>query len=184
MLGLQNHGSEWYINLYKKRIMINILPNWHPILVHFTIALYTTSFLLYCFVLIYPEKSWTRPCLTTAYVNLWLGGTFTILTVIAGFYAFSTIDHPKVAHEPMQIHRNWALVNAFIWWGLALWTAIKRPEKNLRIVFFLFLIVAMTLLTITGLKGGNLVYRYGVGVKTVDTIGTNGNHHHNKHDTH
>ena len=136
--------------------MINILPNWHPILVHFTIALYTTSFLLYFFVLISPERSWTSPCLTTAYVNLWLGGIFTILTVIAGFYAFSTIDHPKVAHEPMQIHRNWALVNAFIWWGLALWTAIKRPEKNLRIVFFFFLNCSYDFTYYNGTKRGKL----------------------------
>jgi len=164
--------------------MINILPNWHPILVHFTIALYTTSFLLYFFVLIYPERSWARSCLTTAYVNLWLGGIFTVLTVIAGFYAFSTIDHSKVVHEPMQIHRNWALGNAFIWWGLALWAAIKRPEKNLRIVFFFFLIAAMAMLTITGLKGGELVYRYGVGVKTIDKIGIDDNHRYHKHNTH
>ena len=42
----------------------------------------------------------------------------------------------------------------------------------------------MTLLIITGLKGGNLVYRYGVGVKTIDTIGTDDVHRHHKHDTH
>ena len=164
--------------------MINILPNWHPILVHFTIALYTTSFLLYFVVLILPERSWARPCLTTAYVNLWLGGIFTVLTVITGFYAFSTIDHPKVAHEQMQIHRNWALGNAFIWWGLALWTAIKRPEKKLKMVFFFFLIAAMALLTMTGLKGGSLVYSYGVGVKIIDKIETGDNHHGHKHNTH
>ena len=49
---------------------------------------------------------------------------------------------------------------------------------------FFFLIVAMSMLTITGLKGGELVYRYGVGVKIIDKIETGDNHQHHKHNTH
>ena len=40
------------------------------------------------------------------------------------------------------------------------------------------------MLTITGLKGGELVYRYGVGVKIIDKIETGDNHNHHKHNTH
>ena len=42
----------------------------------------------------------------------------------------------------------------------------------------------MALLTITGLKGGSLVYSYGVGVKIIDKIETGDNHHGHKHNTH
>ncbi|MGM9451985.1 DUF2231 domain-containing protein [Legionella bozemanae] len=75
--------------------MFEILPNWHPILVHFTVALFTTSFGFY--LLTYLSKSTHRVSqkmtLEFEIVGrwcLWCAALVTILTVLAGLYAIQS----------------------------------------------------------------------------------------------
>ena len=62
---------------------MEIIPNWHPIFVHFTVALLSISSLLYLagFLLKKPHF------LIIARWNLWIGGAITVAIVLAGFYA-------------------------------------------------------------------------------------------------
>jgi uncharacterized membrane protein len=145
--------------------MIEILPNWHPIFVHFTVALYTTSALLFFAGFAFSRRSWSGTCLTVARWNLWLGAGFTVATVAAGLYAFSTVKHDEPSHAAMTDHRNWALVTVTVWWMLALWLAwIYRRGRKVRRAFIVLLAVAAALLGTTAFKGGELVYRHGLGV--------------------
>lgn len=69
--------------------MIEIIPNWHPILVHFTIGLLAISTALYAAGFALKKVS----LLITARWNLWLGALITIGTVAAGLYAYNTVAH-------------------------------------------------------------------------------------------
>jgi uncharacterized membrane protein len=151
--------------------MIEPLPNWHPVFVHFTVALYATSAALFFVARIFARRSWSAACLNVAYWNLWLGAGLTVATVAAGFYAYYTVDHDAASHAAMADHRNWALATAAVWWVLALWAARDyAPNRAVRGPFLGALVLSVGLLTVTGWKGGDLVYRHGLGVLSAPQI--------------
>jgi uncharacterized membrane protein len=67
--------------------MIEIIPNWHPLLVHFTIALLTIATLLFLATAFAGRNRPVHGIETTANWNLWLGAGLTVLTVAAGLQA-------------------------------------------------------------------------------------------------
>ncbi len=66
---------------------MEIVPNWHPLLVHFTVAFLSISVALYLsgYILKKPHL------LLVGRWNLWIGAVITIGTVIAGFDAYNTV---------------------------------------------------------------------------------------------
>lgn len=151
--------------------MIEILPNWHPAFVHFTVALLSISTLLFVAVRLGRDRGWAGHAKTAAYWNLWLGAALTVLTVLAGVYAYNTVQHDTPSHAAMTDHRNWALATAIIFWGLALWAArTKRAGGDIGTGFLAILVVATGLLGVTGWKGGEVVYRYGLGVMSLPEV--------------
>ncbi|HHF0527001.1 TPA: DUF2231 domain-containing protein [Legionella anisa] len=150
--------------------MIEVIPNWHPIFVHFTVALFTVSAILYAANYLASYTRWETNLFVIEFEIvarwcLWLAAFSTIATVSAGFYAFYTVKHGAMAHTVKVIHRNWALATAsaillMAFWSI--WRYIKAQKPTLTFLIALF-IVQMLLLT-TAWYGGELVYRYGYGV--------------------
>jgi uncharacterized membrane protein len=174
-------ASKLYHNKSKEGGVIQIIPNWHPILVHFTIALYTTSAAVYIFTAItqrFLTNNLVLDLYTTARWCLWIAAFSTFFTIAAGFYAFNTVQHNEVSHRIMSIHRNWGLTTAIgicLLAGISIW----RYYKNKNYPSFIFLgglILVGTALLITGYLGGELVYRYGLGVISPSNSITT--HHH------
>lgn len=148
--------------------MPEIIPNWHPILAHLTVALLATAAGLYGLSVVAPRSSvWAATCLTVAKWNLWLGTIITVATIAAGFYAYATVVHDTPSHAAMTVHRNWALATAAAFGLLAVLTFLRRrnvkPSRSLAVM----LLGAGVLLGVTGWKGGELVYRYGMGVMSL-----------------
>ncbi len=152
---------------------IEIIPNWHPILVHFTVALFSISALLYLAGLVLKKPN----LLIVARWNLWIGALATILTVIAGFDAYNSIPHDGPLHAAMTDHKKWALVTASIFGVLALWALFKhRGAKTVGVAFVGLILLASGLLAVTGYKGGEVVYRHGGGVMRMPEISGDGGH--------
>jgi uncharacterized membrane protein/thiamine kinase-like enzyme len=144
-----------------------IIPNWHPTFVHFTIALFSIATLLIMSSL-FIKNDFRLKILEAGYINLWLGCLFTFITVAAGFYAYNTVAHDEPSHTAMTDHRNWALITASIFLVLTLWSIkLYRNNKKQNLVFVACLMVATSLLSITGWKGAEAVYRYGLGVMSM-----------------
>lgn len=148
--------------------MIEIIPNWHPILVHFTIGLLGGSVVLFIAGTFARQRASAAGLLTAAYWNLWLGAGITFVTVAAGYNAFDTVAHDQPSHTAMIEHQYWALATAALFWSLALWSTWgqrrgRRPSAS----FLSALVLATALLIITGFKGGELVYRHGLGVMSL-----------------
>ncbi len=151
--------------------MIEIIPNWHPIFVHFTVGLLSISVAFY--VLSYLSKNLKIIVLSSigkeleiaARWCLWAGAVITIATVLAGFYAYNTVKHDTPSHMAMTDHRNWAIVTAAVAILIALWSLWRyRKQKPLSITFILALLIMQGLLLSTAWRGGEAVYRYGLGV--------------------
>jgi len=162
---------------------MEIIPNWHPLLVHFTIALYATSALLFTLGYFGAENRWKAKITGAAYINLWLGAVITVLTVAAGIYAYNTVAHDAPSHLAMTDHRNWALATAAFFWGLAVWSAFRyRAGKAVGLFFVVALLIGAGLLGVTGFKGGDVVYRYGLGVMSLPKAEGEGHNHSHSHE--
>lgn len=144
--------------------MIEIIPNWHPIFVHFTIALLSTASLLIVASLFF-RNNFGEKLLNGGYLNLWLGCLFATATVAAGFHAYATVAHDTASHAAMTDHRNWALATASLFWVLGLCAIpLYRADKKRHPAFVAGLVMATALLMVTGWKGAEVVYRHGIGV--------------------
>ncbi len=162
---------------------IEIIPNWHPIFVHFSVALLSISALLYLAGLVLKKPHF----LIVARWNLWIGAGITIITVLAGFDAYNSIAHDGPLHAAMTDHKNWALTTASIFGLLAVWALFRhRGAKAVGVGFVALILVASGLLAVTGYKGGEVVYRHGGGVMRMPEVsgdGGHGSHAHGGDDT-
>ena len=158
--------------------MPEIIPNWHPLFVHFTVALLITATGLFLLGTLASGKQWSATALKVAHINLWLGALVTIGTVITGLYAYNTVDHDTPSHIAMTDHRNWALPTAAAFAVLALWSmAIYRRSVKVGIPFLVVLLIAAGALSATAWKGGELVYRHGLGVMSLPNTSSSGEGH-------
>lgn len=152
---------------------MEIIPNYHPIFVHFTIGLLSISALLYLAGSVFKKEN----LLIAARWNLWIGAILTVGTVIAGFDAYNSVAHDAASHAAMTDHKNWALPTAGVFTALALWAAWKqRGAKTVSPVFVVIIVLASGLLAATGYKGGEVVYRHGTGVMRMPEIQGDGGH--------
>lgn len=156
--------------------MIEIIPNWHPIFVHFTLALLSISLGLF----IVGTLAKCDQAILVAKWNLWIGASISVFTVIAGIYAYNTVAHDTPSHEAMTEHRNWALATMALLVPVVIWSVIAHRQKKPVSSGFLalFLVVGISLAS-TGWHGGEVVYRYGLGVMSLPKTD---DHDHGAHD--
>ena len=151
--------------------MITILPNWHPIFVHFTVALLIVAAALHLLSHFISNCELKNQLVTTARWNLWIGIGATLLTVAAGWYAFNTVNHDEPSHLAMIEHRNWAMATFTVLLGIAAWEYyLHRHRKSKGWLFTALLVFAASLLLSTAWHGGELVYRYGLGVMSMPKL--------------
>ena len=169
--------------------MIDIIPNWHPILVHYTVALLSIATVLFTIAALSPKLQYKEQLIIAARLNLWIGAAITVVTLAAGFQAYNSVAHDTASHTAMTNHRNWAITTAIVFFLLALWQARLQPQKSVNFIFIFFMICASLSLVTTAYKGGELVYRYGLGVMSLPTTeehgqSENSEHGHNNDATH
>lgn len=151
--------------------MVEIIPNWHPVFVHFSVALLLASAVL--FVLSKFVTNWRLEdqWLAAAYWNLWLGTLISIGTVIAGFLAFNSVKHDDPAHVAMLEHRLWALVAAASIGVLAIWSVFQyRAQKRPHVLFVSAMLIGAALVGVAAWHGGELVFRHGLGVMSLPNL--------------
>ncbi|MEZ5447154.1 MAG: DUF2231 domain-containing protein [Gammaproteobacteria bacterium] len=153
--------------------MIEIVPNWHPVLVHFTIALLIVAPLLFFASTWLPMESPAKlRLLAAARYNLLLGFIVSLGTVAAGWYAANTVAHDEAAHAAMLMHRNLALVTVAAYTPFVIWTLTRgHGPRSHGLLFAVLLFLPMVSLTLTAWRGGELVYVHGLGVQSLPDAG-------------
>ena len=148
--------------------MIEILPNWHPIFVHFTVAMLSIAAGLHVLSHFVSHEKLRAQMVLVARWNLWIGVGLTSLTVAAGWYAYYTISHDTPSHFAMTTHRNWAMVTFAVFLSIAAWEYyLQRHGKSKGWLFTGLMVIGASLLLSTAWHGGELVYRYGLGVMSM-----------------
>jgi len=163
--------------------MIEIIPNWHPIFVHFTIGLLGTAVLFFLLSILLPASDGLKTnWQIVARWCLWTGMAVTLLTVVAGYFAYNTVAHDSVSHAAMTEHRNWAFATVGAFTVVTFWSFWLHHKKQVPgLIFLVVAIVSGGLLASTGWHGGEVVYRYGLGVMSlpqIDTESIEGGHAH------
>jgi len=160
--------------------MIEIIPNWHPLFVHFTVALFSTAVGFYG--LAYFASKLSLPIAKELEIAsrwcLWAAGFSTIFTVIAGLNAYNTVQHDAPSHAAMTDHRNWALPTAGFILLLTVWSCRRfQRQKPLSGMFLIALLLGQGLLLSTAWRGAELVFRYGIGVMSLPKAESAEHHH-------
>lgn len=152
--------------------MPEIIPNLHPVFVHFTVALFSIATALFAVLFFVPKiqpgllpERLKEQLLIVARWNLWIGAAITLITVAAGFFAFNSVTHDAPSHAAMKLHRNWALTTLPFYLAAAIWSMYSAYAGKQLNRFFIGAVLATQLLLLsTAWHGGELVYRYGLGV--------------------
>ncbi|MEE7464966.1 hypothetical protein MFUR16E_29115 [Methylobacterium fujisawaense] len=169
--------------------MIEVIPNWHPVAVHFTIALLITATALFAAGTLFKKAPSGAALTMAARWNLAIGIAVTVATLATGWSAYNTVAHDAASHENMSVHLRWAVATALVFLvaGGVAWLE-RRKDAGAGIALLALLAGGTGALAITGWLGGENVYRYGLGVmalpKSGDHVhpGSGGHSHDHAHD--
>jgi uncharacterized membrane protein len=158
--------------------MIEIIPNWHPTWVHFTVGLLLTSAALFLVAAV-----WKLPTATTvARWNLWIGTAFAVVTVTTGYLAYHDVAHDADGHAAMKLHQWWARVTLILFLVAAVLAWRERfRETGAGPVLLAAILIASGTLGVTAWLGAENVYRHGIGVMRLPEAHAPGGGHHHDH---
>lgn len=157
------------------------LPNLHPAIVHFPIALLVTAVAMDLVALLRPRQIWIDRLAATLYG---LGGLSALVTYLTGDLASDSVI-PTTAVEVLPkiaIHSHWAGYTLWIFGTLAVirigWAWWRRHDTamrhmGVRVAFWLIGVGGLFVLAKTADLGGRLVYWYQVGSEAPQHTPTN-----------
>lgn len=155
--------------------MIEIVPNWHPLFVHFTVTLLTLVGVIQI-ALFFMTTSKFKPSMeATQKWLIGLGVLAVIATITTGLLAYYSVNHDGPSHTAMTDHRNWAIVTGSLFIVCAVLFYLK--QEDLLKVARLGFVVVTSLVMVTAFKGGELVYRHGLGVMSMPQVTGEGHDH-------
>lgn len=142
------------------------LPGWHPLVVHFPLALVLCGSLLLCAARVVRREALAATLATVGTWNMCLGVIAALVALGTGLGAVLDLNVTDAAHRAISSHMKWALFTSLALLLLAVWrgagtAAASRPSWW----FVLLLVTSAAALAVTGFKGGENVYRYAVGVE-------------------
>ncbi len=136
----------------------------HPVLVHFPIALFTT-FILFEILWMLLKKEWIK---NSSLLTLVLGLVFVVPTIISGESAAENFEKVSHLEELIESHETFAKLTGITFLiVLIVKVVLMRTGKfNIKtnLIAFLISLIGLFFLIQTGLKGGELVYKHGVGI--------------------
>jgi uncharacterized membrane protein len=152
---------------------VNILPGWHPMIVHFPLALVLTATAALLLSRLLRSDSLAAALATVGTWNLCLGAIAALFALGTGLAAVVDLHLALAARHAVSTHVKWAIFATLALLLLAVWrgagtTQGSRPSW----VFMLLLLAASAALIETGYRGGQNVYRYGIGVQRVAPSGS------------
>ena len=144
---------------------MTILPGWHPIVVHFPLGLVVTGALLLLAARILRQERHAATLATVGSWNLCLGTFAALVALATGLAATLHLQVGPAAHQAISLHMRWAMFTTLALLLLAVWRgAGSAQESRPSWIFIVILLAATAALVVTGYRGGQNVYRHGVGV--------------------
>ncbi len=154
----------------------------HPIINHFTIALFTVSVVLDIIAKIFHKERLHY----VAWVNLLLAGAATILTVISGLIAANTVSHDNQVHNLIQTHQSIGYFVLGCVLLLLIWRIVLKGKFPIKasILYMTIGLISLGFMFTTAYYGGEMVFRHGVAVKKISKDKKDHNHNEDHHHSH
>lgn len=141
------------------------LPNIHPLIVHFPIALLVVTSLANLATFFIPEKWWDETKNTILYVT---GTLFTGIAYYSGTIAADTVFLPTEAQSVLSEHADWA---QFLLWFFILYSILRIAfhwfdlfkKTSFKVIAFITVLPGLFMVFETAEYGGKMVFGYGVG---------------------
>jgi len=132
----------------------------HPMVVHFPIALFITALSFDVASLIFKNPHWHRTA-----VHIYICAA--LLTPLVLRTGINEAERVHLNHPILDQHRRYALWT--MWTALAslpvLYVMKEKGSKFFRVVFLVFCLSVVGLVSFTADKGGILVFEYGIGIE-------------------
>ena len=145
---------------------MSVMPAWHPMVVHFPLALTLTATACLLAARVIRRAAWSATLATVGTWNLCLGAFAVLFALATGLGAVVGLDVSVAARQAISLHMKWAMLTALLLLLLAVWrgagaTQHSRPSW----LFLLLLLCATGAIIVTGYRGGENVYRFDVAVQ-------------------
>jgi len=149
-----------------------LMPGWHPIIVHFPLALIVTGTVSLSLARLVPGARIAATLATLGTWNLCLGAVAVFFALGTGLAATIGLQIGAAAHQALTAHVKSAVVTAILVLLVAVWRGAGTADDSRPTGGFLVMLwLATAALTVTGYRGGQNVYRYGIGVATAADAG-------------
>jgi uncharacterized membrane protein len=139
---------------------------WHPMMVHFPLALTLAGFLCLLLCRLLQHKPIHTSLAACGTWNLVLAGIGALVTLCTGVMAVWHLQLHDGAQYSVSRHMIWAVCTSQLVVLLGLWRAfgnnIERAPSRL---FLILASIACVGFIVTGYFGGENVYHYGIGVR-------------------
>jgi len=144
--------------------MTHSLP-WHPLIVHFPLALVLTAALALWLARLLPGGRVAARLSLVGTWNLVAGAVAAIFALGSGLVALGALHLGPPARQAAALHAKWAMFASFLLLLAAVWRgAGNDPDARPGWAFLVLLSLAAGALIVTGFHGGENVYVYGMGV--------------------
>ena len=137
------------------------MESFHPIFVHFPIALLLTALFIETLALIFRRVSWHM-------ISLWtcsLGALGAAAAVLTGRQAAVAAKHSYEIGEIMELHEHLGYVILALVSLVTIWRLVRKDSLSIRTrwVVWSVLAVACGTMVFSANLGGRMVYEFGVG---------------------
>jgi uncharacterized membrane protein len=143
-------------------------PGWHPLVVHFPLALVLIATPLLLAARLLRNEALASTAAVVGTWNLCLGAVAALFALATGLGAVLDLDVGEAARQAISLHTKWAMFTSLVLVLLAVWRgAGSAPGSRPSWVFIIVLLAAAAALVVTGYRGGENVYEFGVGVRKI-----------------
>jgi uncharacterized membrane protein len=145
--------------------LMNSDPGWHPMVVHFPLALVVSAALFLVAARLLRQERHAATLATVGTWNLCLGAIAALFALATGLAAVIDLHVGPAARQSISLHVKWAIFTTLALVLLAVWRgAGVAQESRPSWLFIVILVAATAALVMTGYRGGQNVYQYGIGV--------------------
>lgn len=138
------------------------MPNLHPLIVHFPIALLLTNVALDWAGLVWKNRSFAQ----AAWYALLLGLAATVFTLVTGLIAAQGVPADSPAMSTLNAHKILGIVAFVLFAVLTVWRWRSKGTYSPigRALHSAVQLTGVALIVVLGYMGGELVYTFGIGV--------------------